>query len=497
MRLLYKKITLPVLTLVLITGGGCKKFVDIAPPINSITTTTLFANDVQAASAMAGIYATMISGGQLWSNGGLTLNAGLSADEISSSQLLASTGLSPFETARLTSIDGYADGAFWAPIYKLVDNANAVIDGVNASTTLSDSAHTEIIAECRFIRAFCFFYLTNLYGNLPMPLTSDFNTIALLSRTPQVQVYQQIIQDLTEAQAVLPDDYSRGGGQRIIPNKSAATALLARAYLYTKDWKDADAQASALISDSKFSLVSDLTKVFLKNSAETIWALEPNPVGGTPGPSDASNFVPFSPWSPDDAIFLDPSVIDFSQLAPLLTPNYYLYQTMGGAFEPNDQRKVIWVGYTLIPAPTAPYTGDTLFYPTKYPVKPSQNVVPTEYYMVLRLAEQYLIRAEAKAEEGDLTGSAADINAIRARASLPPTTASNQADLLTAVLQERRVELFAEWGHRFLDLKRTGLANAVIGAMPIKQPWNGNQLLYPISANEIKTDPNLTQNPGY
>src|ERR1700744_2678807 len=109
MRRLYKQITLSVLTLVLIAAGGCKKFVDIAPPTNSITTTTLFANDVQANSAMAGMYSTLAVGSnsqQAWSNGLMTLDAGLSSDEVVSAQLSGATGLSPFESARLTSIDG-------------------------------------------------------------------------------------------------------------------------------------------------------------------------------------------------------------------------------------------------------------------------------------------------------------------------------------------------------------------------------------------------------
>ncbi|HEY0175448.1 MAG TPA: RagB/SusD family nutrient uptake outer membrane protein, partial [Pedobacter sp.] len=69
--------------------------------------------------------------------------------------------------------------------------------------------------------------------------------------------------------------------------------------------------------------------------------------------------------------------------------------------------------------------------------------------------------------------------------------------LLDAIAQERRVELFAEWGHRFLDLKRTGKATAILGVIPAKQPWDQNQLLFPIPSSEIQANPGLTQNPGY
>ena len=492
------KIVLPALLFLLIAASGCKKFVDIAPPTNSITTTTLFANDVQANSAMAGIYSTLAVGAnkqQAWSNGLLTLNTGLSSDEVASSQLSGNTGLSAYESARLTSIDGKADGDFWAPMFKMVDNANAIIEGATASATLADSARTGIVAESKFIRAFCFFYLTNLFGDIPLPLTSDFNKIALLARTPQADVYKQIIKDLIAARDSLPSNFNRGHGERIIPNKAAATALLARAYLYTKDWKDADAQATLLISDTAFSLVNDLTQVFIKNSRETIWSLQPSPAVYPYSAFDVSNFVPILPWASvaSNPLYLIPSV--FNSIAYFVIPTYYLYKTTGNAFEPGDRRKANWTGYTPTPN-AAPYTGDTIFYSTKYPVRPSAGSI-TQYYMVLRLAEQYLIRAEAKAEDGDLTGAAADLNTIRSRAGLPPATATSQSDLLAAVMQERRVELFTEWGHRFFDLKRTGQAGTVIGAIPTKQPWQGTQLLYPIPFNEIKTDPNLVQNPGY
>jgi hypothetical protein len=114
------------------------------------------------------------------------------------------------------------------------------------------------------------------------------------------------------------------------------------------------------------------------------------------------------------------------------------------------------------------------------------------------LAEQYLIRAEARAQQGtNLTGAASDLNVLRTRAGLTNTTASTQTDLLTAVAQERRIELMAEWGHRWFDLKRTGKAVSVLSSISNKQPWSNNQLVYPIPTLEITNDHNLVQNSGY
>ena len=495
----YRPIIIPALILLAAAITGCKKFVEVAPPNNSITTAETFATDAQAAAAIAGIYSQMMSnsGAKTWSNGTLTLDAGLSSDEISSFQGALTTGVTPFENSTLTAVDGLADAAAWTPIYKIVYDVNAIIDGTNASTTLTDSARKEIVGESKFIRGFCYFYLTNLYGDVPLALSSDFNKTALLPRAAQSDVYKQIIRDLTDASDSLPDNYSISNGERIYPRRSAAIAMLARVYLYTQDWKDADAQASAVIGNNQFSLPSDLTTVFLKNSSESIWQLQPNTTVDPHGPYDYTNFVPFGRWSqfetPGDSAYFDPSL--FTIILPVIMPAYYLNTTINKSFEPGDQRKIAWTDFTPFPH-YAPYIGDTLIYPVKY-INVKAGQVPTQYYMVLRLAEQYLIRAEAKAEEGDLDGAAADLNTIRARAGLPPTTATSQADMLTAILKERRIELLAEWGHRFLDLKRTGLASSVIGALKVKQPWHGYQLLYPIPSTDIKVDPNLIQNPGY
>jgi hypothetical protein len=117
--------------------------------------------------------------------------------------------------------------------------------------------------------------------------------------------------------------------------------------------------------------------------------------------------------------------------------------------------------------------------------------------MVLRLAEQYLISAEAKAQLDDINGAATALNALRTRAGLPNTTAATKEAMLAAIAHERQTELFAEWGHRWMDLKRTNKATAVLGAISNKQPFKAGQLLYPIPPTEITNDPNLQQNPEY
>jgi hypothetical protein len=163
------------------------------------------------------------------------------------------------------------------------------------------------------------------------------------------------------------------------------------------------------------------------------------------------------------------------------------------AFEPNDRRFSEWVGVDSS-------TGTSYFFPYKYKQAITGNPV-TEYTMVFRLAEQVLIRAEAEAELNDLADAALDLNAIRNRAGLPNTTAANQAQLLAAILQERKIELFTEWGHRWLDLKRTGNIDQVMGSGGVTAAkggsWNSDWALFPIPLAELQRDPNLSQNSGY
>ena len=115
---------------------------------------------------------------------------------------------------------------------------------------------------------------------------------------------------------------------------------------------------------------------------------------------------------------------------------------------------------------------------------------------MLRLAEQYLIRAEARARQGNIPGAQQDLNSIRNRAGLPNTTTSGPTEILEAIMEERQRELFTEGGHRWLDLKRTGRTTEVLA--PLKPLWDPTDVLWPIPEDEIFNNSNLLpQNPGY
>jgi len=204
--------------------------------------------------------------------------------------------------------------------------------------------------------------------------------------------------------------------------------------------------------------------VFRARSREAIWQLQP--VDSLLETADAVSFLP--------------SRAGFK-------PGYTLTADWLDVVEPGDQRRVTWVDSSVV-------FGKTYFYPYKYKLA-GFSPVDTEYSLVIRLAELYLIRAESRAQQGNIGGAQADLNLIRARAGLGPTGASDVADLLTAILHERQVELMAEWGNRWLDLKRMGVADAVLENE--KPGWVATDTLYPIPAEQLADNPALVQNPGY
>src|SRR5699024_10275826 len=138
---------------------------------------------------------------------------------------------------------------------------------------------------------------------------------------------------------------------------------------------------------------------------------------------------------------------------------YVLTKDLLTSFEPGDLRKEEWVGVL-----EDPDTDENIYFAYKY-TKDFLTREAVEYSIVFRLAEQYLIRAEAEAQLGQLQEAQADLNILRNRAGLPDTPAQNKEELLKAVLHERRVELFTENGQRWFDLKRTHHAAKVLSTI--------------------------------
>ncbi|QEC42927.1 RagB/SusD family nutrient uptake outer membrane protein [Pseudobacter ginsenosidimutans] len=477
-----------------IVMSSCEKLVEIDSPIDSITSAEVFSTDEQAKAAMAGVYTRMINGEDgrgtartLFSAGLATVLGGFSADELNVVNTADVTGFFSFNTNKVLRNNGMSPG-IWSSAYTAIYGANAVVEGIAASTSsaLSETARKKLTAEAKFVRALSYFYLVNFFGDVPLALTVDFNQTRNASRASVPDVYKQIISDLKAAQAGLPPENTNAAGERIYPDSWAATALLARVYLYTGDHVNAFKQSGTVIANTeRFRLEPDLLNTFLKTSKEAIIQFRVNQASV----SATGNATP-------EGFFLIPTTNGSNP--PFYHVAYYLPQDLINIFEPDDKRFTSWIGFSPVNI-----TGSPKYFPFKYKTGAHNRVmggVPTEYYMVLRLAEQYLIRAEAAAKgASSLSDAIDDLNVIRNRAgvgSLPHSL--NQQQVIDAIEKERRLELFMEWGHRWFDLKRTGRATNVLSEYVIKQPWEGDyQLLYPIPETELEAGPNLIPNPGY
>jgi len=447
---------------VLFFFAGCDSFVDVDQPGNQLTSATVFEDNATATAAMTDIYSKMRDGGLFTGlSTGLSNQLGAYADELVFYGDVSAPTQEFYQNALVPGNGSVS--AYWNHTYNLIYAANAVYEGVNASTQLLEADKKQLKGEALFARALLHLYLVNLYGDVPYVNTTDYLVNRNVSRMATDEVYSRIIADLEQASTLLADSYP--SAERVRPNRYAAMALLARVYLYHGDWAEASNAASAVLNESgTYSFTGDLDTEFLKGSTATIWQFMPSAAGKNT--EEGSTFIFES--GPPPVTGLRPEFVS--------------------SFETGDARRSSWIGEVT--------DGSTTWYfPNKY--KQSGNSGSSlEYSIVLHLGEVYLIRAEARARQGELTGAQEDLDVIRSKAGLAPTAAVTQQDLIAAVLDERKHELFTEFGHRFFDLKRFGTVDATLGS--VKAGWSNTDILFPLPQTELNANPNLLpQNPGY
>lgn len=463
-----KRIHILTVSLALIAVTSCKKYVDTPLPKNELVSELVFTDDKTATAAMVGLYSDMNAFNYFYANVLMNYLTAMQADDLY--YLATFANYDVFRQTSLLPSSQYVQ-SMWSDQYAYIFHANACIEGLTAATTLTPAVKDQLLGEAYFMRAFLHFYLVNMYGDVPLITNTNFRENNVKPREKTAIVYDTIVKDLTRAKNLMADNYP--SANRVRPNKAAATALLARVYLYTKQWAAAEAEASLVVNNGLYSLLKDLNSVFLANSREAIWQLQPVNVSGGRNTWEGFTSTPATPTA-NPAFRLD-------------TTNLI------AKFETSDLRLANWTGFRKLT------TGATVYFPFKYKVRtnPATVTTLTEYSMVMRLAEQFLIRAEARIQQDKLNEGRADLDSIRLRAGLTvlPTNL-DKAALLLAVEKERKLELFVEWGHRWFDLKRTNRATAVLG--PIKGTfWQATDTLYPIPSNAIKTNIYLEQNEGY
>lgn len=450
----YRKYIL--LILIAVEFSSCDDFVEVETPRTELIKSSVFNEANTAEAAIVDLYIGMRSdfgGGSPTSVSGL---ASLSADELVFYGNNTVSNYQQFNENSLTPNNDYVT-SLWSEMYNTIYKTNTIIEGLSSSE-LPLSEKNQFIGEAKFVRAFSYFYLVNLWGDVPLVTSTDYLTNNSVIRSASTLIYDQIEDDLLESIELLAADYPYSNGERIRASKGAARALLARVYLFMENWEGAETQATLTINDPLYSLEPDLSLVFRSTSPEAIlqlWFYQ--------YPTDRSTF-------------------SIGRRGPGLGSLSSDFLSM---VEAGDQRWDIWGQPRDVDGTT--YYGMLKYFDFSNP--------PLDYTTLLRLAEQYLIRAEARVRQNMLTGAADDLNIVRSRAGLPETEADTQQELLDAILHERRYELCTEWGHRWFDLNRTGRADEVLGSY--KPSWNSEDKFYPIPEVQIANNPGIAQNPGY
>jgi hypothetical protein len=415
-----------------------------------------------------------------------------------------------------------SDGRGWTELYGMIGTCNLLIDIAakpSSDPALTDSARTQLIASAKFLRALHYFNLVKAYGPVVLTLhTYSTDTAVRQARSSLDDCYKQIVTDLTDAIAGLPNTYPTAVDQHTRATKPAAQALLAKVYAQEGDYKDCLAACNAVLPSayggtglSSFSLVSKFSDLFDDNNSTntTESYFEIAHVGGTNAPTRN-----FATWliAPSDYNLTIPD-----PFTKFCTPTQDLvndYRNSGDSVRLHAV--MVFENDSTVFTPGRIFFDNPNHYPTTattqipYLLTRGQHVQGGTYaaggsqtIIVLRMADIILLKAEALNNTGNTADAIPLVNAIRARVNLPAITVTAQSDVALAILHERRLE-FAGQGYRWSDLKRFG-TQYTVNLMNNFTDYQGNKLynitadnlLEPIPIGELNSNPACTQNPGY
>lgn len=451
-----------ILSLCIGSAISCNNLLEVDLPQDQLTKDLIFKDEKLAKSAMAGVYLNLDNTGFLsgsLSGGGLYL--GCYSDELISYQPPTSN-INQLYQLNIHPLSE-AVKSLWGTTYNHIYSINSIIEGLENSSAISTEVKKQLTGEALFLRALLHVYLVNIYNKVPYAMSTDYTVNSSISSQSKENVLKLAQEDTEKALLLLPDNKVKG--QRITPTKAAALALLSRISLYQKNWQKAIELSSMIINDSNFPLETDLKKVFLKEGSSIIWAFQP--ITTLNYANEAGSYI-FSS-APPSTISLTSNLVN--------------------SFNPLDKRLIEWIGNKK------DNQGNIYYYAYKYKQnKPTSS--PLEYSVIMRAEEQYLIRAEAYLRLGIKDKSLIDLNMIRTRAGIPPVVTADETTILNTILEERRHEFFTEYGHRFIDLKRTGTISSIMKT--VKPQWDDKFQNFPLPESELLLNPKLgPQNEGY
>ncbi|ANH84156.1 hypothetical protein A8C56_22710 [Niabella ginsenosidivorans] len=468
--------------------AGCNKILDLEPkpplvktPVENVNVTA-----TDAENLLQGIYDA-----ETGYDNGLEFNV---LDRITNGDVWADNCYAGGDNAANITIDLFTANALndnirrdWVDAYAIIGKANNALAQISNSTdaSLVSPRKEQILGEIRFMRAFTYFDMLRLYGNIPLLLQPADNSSseALIQSTivppaaPDT-VYNAILNDLWYARANVRNDNTQK--TKMIVTKGAANAMLAKVHatMPEPNWDSVAYYCDQVIPN--YSLLPDYTFLWdnaHKNNSEAIWEFYYQ------GYSVVGNWIPSQ--------FIGEGWKKFS------TPTNDLVNT----FRAEGDSIRLHASVTFV---TYGWSDNYWKNPFNYPVLSKYNdpTNGTNDFYPIRLADILLLRAEAYNAKNNTGQAAALLNRVRNRVHLPNTTANTQQDMANAIAKERRLELAFE-GHRRFDLLRTGTAITVMNAQQdgsgksLNYNVQSTQLIYPIPQQQLDLNPKLVQNPGY
>jgi tetratricopeptide (TPR) repeat protein len=491
--------------------GSCKKSVLELQNPNRITEETFWKTETDLHSAFAATYGLLrdVDGG-FWGVRGIELANGRGDDFYIRNDVADLYKLSTFTHAP----DNGVVNNLWNTSYRAIFRANQILEKVG--TIPMDAAKVaQYSAEAKFLRGLNYFILAINFGDVPLVLTVPQTTEDYFkAKSPEADIWNQVIADFTAAGADLPDSYPAEWVGRA--TKGAGLAFLGKAYLYTKDYANAEMTLKQVVNMS-YRLMPDYNDNFLastKNNAESIFEIQLADVGGT------------NPWSGENANqalgvttaqeFAPSEVGGWFEVGPTdkLFNEFQKERTVNNELDPRMYATLIW-NYPGAMFYNRPFSTFRLGFGFQSLFKKYQNYMQdnelsgasgasnftsSNNERALRYADVLLMLGEALTMQGKVSEAYPYVQQIRSRANLAALpTGYNQTQMMAEIMHQRMIE-FARENQRFYDLKRWGtLQQEISNSDKVGKQFfvPGKHDYFPIPQNEINTNQLITQNPNW
>lgn len=508
------RIMLSVAVVIIFLAIGCKKSALELNNPNQITSATFWKSETDVQSALAATYGLLrdVNGG-FWGVRGIEIGNGRGDDFFIRHDV---ADLYQLTTYTNTADNGVANNV-WNVAYRGVFRANQILEHIDQVPDLDADQKKAYIAEAKFLRGLNYFVLVINFGDVPIILkTAESKEDYFNPKSPEVDVWKQVIADFTDAAAGLPVSYPSQFVGRA--TRGAALGYLGKSYLYTKDWSNTETTLMKLTkAPFAYHLMENYGDNFIdtkENNAESVFEIQLGDVGGTNawggenstqslGVTTAQEFAPaeVSGWfeiSPTDILFKE----------------FQKEKTKQGDFDPRMYATLIWdyPGATFYRKPFSSYE---ILFGYHSMIKKYQNYdqvneltgasgasdyTSSNNERALRYDDVLLMIAESLTMQGKVAQAYEYVNMIRERADLTKLSEGyNQQQMMAEIRHQRMIE-FARENQRFYDLRRWGLLKEAIAASDKEgtQYFNEKKHSYlPIPQNEINSNPKIEQNANW